>query len=390
MDKEELLLLQVCKGCLNEAVQKPDESIDWQRFFTLAKKHNLTAISYCVFQENKIQPPQAISDMFLNSFLDIVYISEKQSQALSELKYALEGCQCPYILFKGALLRNLYPVPESRSMGDIDLLIKQEDKKKAEKALTQLGFEHYSSDGAVDSFQRESVVLEVHTKLSGYEDRTIFSDAFSYAHFDGMTGELDDSYHLAYMIYHTATHLKYTGAGIRLVLDIAIFLKKRNVDMDKVFELVSEYKLEKFTEVILSVSKQWFGYGKLYTENTEKVQKYLIEDGMFGSMKEGIKATLVRLRQCGVFDSDSNKSTSATMLKLRLAFPSYSTLRKAEYIKFLDGRPYLLPYAWGYRLAYNLKHRRSKIAERLKNIDDENMIALAEEELAFFEEIGLE
>lgn len=54
---------------------------------------------------------------------------------LEDVKTLYASAQCPYITFKGAILREYYPVPESRAMGDIDVLIKAEDRDKIKNCL---------------------------------------------------------------------------------------------------------------------------------------------------------------------------------------------------------------------------------------------------------------
>ena len=96
---------------------------------------------------------------------------------------------------------------------------------------------------------------------------------------------------------------------------------------------------------------------------------------------------LLLLIPFGTDNGTGNKSTIA--LKLRLAFPPYSALRNSEYIKFLNGRPWLLPAAWVYRFFHNIKNNPAHMMETVKNTGDEKTTALARQEYKFFEEIGL-
>ena len=56
---------------------------------------------------------------------------EIMSQKLSKSKI-------PHMPVKGWYLRNLYPVPELRTFGDIDILINKQDRKKADEIFTIL------------------------------------------------------------------------------------------------------------------------------------------------------------------------------------------------------------------------------------------------------------
>ncbi|MGN1421026.1 MAG: nucleotidyltransferase family protein [Eubacterium sp.] len=390
MKKEEKLLIRICQCFLNGDSLSLPNNINWKDFYILAKNHNLMGVCHCVFNDNKeLDIEQNIRRLFTDRFYDLIYRFEMQTNAFNDVKECLARAEIYFIPFKGAVLRNLYPVPEGRSMGDIDLIIKEADKDKADKALAENGFNLHSSNAGVCEYLRNGMILEVHTRLFSEFGDKAFNDAFENAVFNGFEGQFDDSYHFAYLIAHTANHLKYTGAGIRFVLDLAVMQKKKQIDFEKVFKILKEIGLETFGRVILTVCNEWFGVGESFVENTDRIQKYLIEDGVFGSLKDSNSATVSRLMQCEAFDSDNGKKRSSLVLKLKLAFPPYSTLRKATYIKFLNGRPWLLPVAWCYRFYYSLKNNRKHMLQTVKNIDDEKTAVLVKEELEFFEEIGI-
>lgn len=388
MIKEEKLLINICQCYLNESMLDIPDHINWEDFYKLAKNHNLIGLCHCVFNKNKQLPvPDNIRQLFMDKFFDLVYIYEQQSNALNDIRQCLTSADIPFITFKGAVIRDLYPVPESRAMGDIDLLIKADNYDKTNAALDKIGFNCCGFNGTVYDYRRDNVLLELHTRIISEFGKTAFNDVFENTVLTDNGIQLDDSYHFAYLIAHTANHLKNTGAGIRFVIDLAVMIKEKNIDYDKVFRILNKINLSTFGEVMISVCYSWFGYGQLFCENTDKIQEYLIEDGVFGSMKDNIKSTISRLMDCRAFDDSESHSSLA--LKIKLAFPPYETLRKAHYIKFLSGRPWLLPAAWIYRLFYNLNKNRTHMLETVKNIDDEKTTALAQEELEFFKEIGL-
>ena len=77
------------------------------------------------------------------------------------------------------------------------------------------------------------------------------------------------------MIAHMAHHFKFYGAGIKLILDLAVMLKTTNIDIQKVFEYLSAVKLEKFGKTVLTVCHNFFGEGYDYAIDTLNVEKYL-------------------------------------------------------------------------------------------------------------------
>ena len=390
MTNEERLIIATCQSYFNNEYLTVPENIDFKAYYELAKDHNIIGIAHCALSKNtSATVPDGVRKLFRERFFDLVYIYENQTNLFAELSTIFDRNKIRYIPFKGAVLRDMYPVAEARSMGDIDILIDSNDVDKVKKALTDNGFSLTAYNSSVYNFEKNGELFEIHTRLVDDLKNNIYSNALESAEFDGYRGVLNNNLHLAYLINHTANHLRNSGAGIRFVLDIAVMLRETQIDIDEVFSLLEQAGLTAFGSVLLSVCNEWFGYGKAYTENTAMVQEYLLKNGVFGNKKSDTDRTLSRLIQLGALDNSKNGTYSPAKMRLRLAFPPYSALRKAEYITFLDGKPYLLPMAWVYRLGYNLKHSRRSMFNTIKNVDDKNMANLAKEELNFFEEIGL-
>ena len=135
---------------------------------------------------------------------------------------------------------------------------------------------------------------------------------------------------------------------------------------------------------MLTVTYRFFGVGKDYGMDTADVEEYLLKNGAFGNAKENKGVTLARR------ELEQGKKYSPFMTKLRLVFPPYSKLKEIDYIKFIDGRPWLILYAWVYRIIYNFKNRKEFTKKAVNSLDDEKTKALAEKELEFLKEIGLE
>lgn len=327
--------------------------------------------------------PENFLSALKEKFFDSVYIFECQKSCAQEVKDILTASQTRHILFKGIMLREMYPVPESRTMGDIDILIDLRNRDAVKKALINAGFDCTEQNGPVYNYRKNGVLLEVHTHIISEFGDNAFTDAFDNAAFDGYTGVLNDDYHMAYLIAHTAHHFKFYGAGIRHVLDLAVIQKNKTINLNNVLGILKPIGLDTFAKVVFSVCFDWFGIGEKFIENTEKTQQYLCKCGVFGSMQENMGAIVTRK------EMENHSDTSSFFVKLRLAFPSYEKLKNINYIKFIDGRPYLTPYAWIYRFFYNIKNRKSFISKTINEIDDENTQELARRELAYFKEIGL-
>ena len=380
MNIEEKFLISLCSAYLSGKSASLPAGADLQAFFSLAARHSLLGVAQCVSSRQSLGDGK-FRKALRECFYECVYMHELQSKALSELEALFGANNIKYILFKGAVLKGLYPVPESRTMSDIDLLIAPEDAKKVGALLTENGYTCTQGGGEVRKYSQGKIILEVHSRLIG-EFGTAFDGAYENAVFDGFRGVLEPSFHLAYLIAHTAHHFKFYGAGVRLILDLAVLQSGENIDIDRTFGILKEAGLEKFGRLLLSICKKWFDVGTAYTDDTEKCEGFIMSCGVLGSF-ENAPSVLTRR------ELESGKSAGRLTSSLRLAFPSYNRLRKLPYIDFIDGRPWLTPYAWAYRFYYQIKNKRDFSKFALSQLGSRQSIEKAEEQLEFFKEIGL-
>ncbi|MBQ9532008.1 MAG: nucleotidyltransferase family protein [Eubacterium sp.] len=390
MNNEKKYLVKLCRDFLNSEKTDLDESIDYSMLFELSNAHNLSAVVFSVIKNapNKSIVNNEAYKKFEDDFYNAIFRYSFQGSVIEELSSLFEKNEIKHIFFKGAQIRDYYPVSEARVMGDIDILIYPESRDRAKEILVENGYELVNSNGPVYDYKKNGVTVEVHTKIiSGKVGSSnaegCFLDAMEHASFDGYRGKLDNSYHFAYLLTHIAHHFWFYGAGVKLILDLAAFLREENVDMNAVSEKMKEIGLEDFSKVILSVCKKWFDEGEAYTDNIKTTEEFLVSFGAFGNLNRN-KAAVVERKEL-----EEGKETSRFMTKLRLAFPPYEKLKNIPYISFIEGRPYLIGAAWIYRFYYNFKNRRNFVKKATKTIGSEQTKDFAKKELDYFEEIGL-
>ena len=390
MNSEKDYLIKLCGDFLNGKNEPLDESIDYSMLFEFSNAHNLSAAVFCVLKnaENTDVIEKDVFKKFEDDFYNAVFRYSIQGSIIEELSAVFEESEIKHIFFKGAQLREYYPVPQARVMGDIDVLIPENCREKAKDALLSNGYKLVNSNGPVWDYTKNGVTVEVHTKIisgkvgsSNAEES--FLDAIDHAEFKGFRGELENSYHFAYLLTHIAHHFWFYGAGIKLILDLAVFMKARDIDINCVLEKMREIGLEDFSKVILSVCSKWFGIGEDFGRDTKTTEEFLSSFGAFGNLSRN-KAAVVERKEL-----EEGKTPSKIMSKLRLAFPSYQKMKNIPYISFIEGRPYLIGAAWIYRFYYNFRYRKEFVKKTTDAIGDEKTSELAKKELLYFEEIGL-
>ena len=155
-------------------------------------------------------------------------------------------------------------------MGDIDLLINPANRQASKKALMSSGFACTAQNGPVYDYRKGDVLLEVHTALISDDPRceTAFANAMDQAQFEGCCGKLEDNYHFAYLIAHLAHHFRFYGAGIKLILDLAVMLQRCRIDEKAVLTLCEKAGLAQFAKIVLTVCYRWYGVGTPYVDDT--------------------------------------------------------------------------------------------------------------------------
>ena len=377
--EQRLFLRCLADVCAGRETPAPEEKIDLEEFFRISEEQSLAGIVY-------IQGRRWLfgNKGFNNAFLSDVFLSVNRRDIINEIteRFVAEGI--PLIFMKGAVYRDYYPVPELRSMGDVDFIIRHDDRERADRILMKdMGFGRMIDHQAVWTYQFGEIIFEVHDRMF-YEHLT---GAFDYgAYFDAVWDnkkkgsvfgvKADNLYiptanfHFLYLMTHTAKHVINLGMGFRAFLDMVFMV--RSCGEELVWEWL-EKELEKmglltFTKTCFALCQRWFDVqmpldsGTLdeafYLQTTEKV----FEDGIFGidnEANEGAGSAKEIKR------SSLPYWLSALWLTVKKLFPPYEDMQLIPWYSFVDGRPWLLPAAWVYRWGYVLVHKRETGRKKL-------------------------
>ena len=390
MIKELDYLVTLCRAHIFGESITLDETLNFEKLYMVASRHNLSPLAYAVINtsENKDVVPKNVFSAFENDFFESVVRYGIQKTVMDELSDLLSENKIPHIFFKGAVIKELYPVPEARVMGDVDVLINVKDRDTVKALLIESGFECEKENGPVYNYRKDNVLIEMHTKIisgrvGSSNAEKYFENAVSFAEFNGFTGALERNYHFAYLIAHIAHHFWFYGAGIKLIVDLAVILRNCSIDISEVLSILSEVGLEDFAKVILTLCSKWFLTDTDFGSDTAKTEEFLLSYGAFGNVNRNNAAVIERK------ELEEGKAPNSLKTKLRLLFPPYEKLKNIDYISFIEGKPYLTPAAWVYRFYYNLKYKRSFVKNSVKAIGSDETKGDAEKEFAYFKEIGL-
>ena len=373
--------LGVLSDFLQEIPTEETVGVDWEEVFALAKKQSLEAILY---HQCRSWLPREEKRKHLRGYLSCAALSFEQAAAFQELMAGMEQEEIPILCMKGAVLRDCYPIPSLRSMGDMDCVVRAEDREKVDRILREdLGFQRFIDNHAVWTYGKGSVYFEVHShmfyeSLTGDVDyRSYFDKVWEHRRRQTVFGvssrELyvpEESFHFLYLMTHTAKHVTNKGSGFRPYLDMVRMTRRWADRLDWAWITGELEKLEllSFTRTCFALCERWFGV-KMPLESAKLDDAfYLIatekcfRDGLFGLENEENTAahTAKELKR-----SHLPRWLASLRLMGEKLFPSYSDMQLIPWYSFVDGRPWLMPAAWIYRWGYCIVHKRKHGTELL-------------------------
>ena len=130
MERESEYLLHLLGAYLREDKPKEMSDIDWDQLMKLAQIHNVTGIlSYMAFTFH-LCPDAQMNTSMRKLCLSTMSLFGKRASMADLFCDTLAQNGIDHICMKGHVLRHYYPLPELRSFGDIDIVIRPEDRQK--------------------------------------------------------------------------------------------------------------------------------------------------------------------------------------------------------------------------------------------------------------------
>lgn len=332
------------------------KNVDWYEFNHIVGINSISGIVGYVFQEKKINGiPSEVYNKYSSDFLSTITITTMHDEDMKSLIDLLNEEGIDHLLFKGYIVKDLYTIPDLRTYGDIDFAIRKESRVLCNTIMLQNGYCLHDDWEPVYSYEKNNLHYEIHTELldsnlnNNYDYKTYFRDFWKHAtcigqHSFAMTPE----FHLLFLLIHIAKHLYGSGAGIRMYLDIAFYLREYREIIDWEFfqKEVKTLKLEQFVNSVFTAVEQWFevespiDLKKLDSGFLDEFLTFTFNGGIFGHNSKAAKLSQVRKNSQG-------KSVKRIDTLRKRAFPSVDTI-KSRYT-YLESKPWLLPVAWAHR-----------------------------------------
>ena len=152
-----------------------------------------------------------------------IFLHNQRYSAFEELSKTLSENGIDHLPVKGWYLRHLYEVPELRTFGDIDVLIRRKDRQRVHALMVSMGFSVQTDWEPTYTYRRGAEFYELHTNLmdaslDGRSDLpAYFADAWDHAQVvSGRCFAPEPEFHFLYTRCQLAKHLYAGGAGRRM------------------------------------------------------------------------------------------------------------------------------------------------------------------------------
>lgn len=219
-----------------------------------------------------------------------------------------------YIIVKGQVVGALYPNPNVRMSGDVDLYFVGDNYTKIKGLVEQRLGKQLSklSDGKHVEFEVNGVIFELHNKLSRlatrkhqeYWDQMIDNAILEKTETVSIAGKeiktLSATYNAMYIFVHLFYHMTASGVGLRQLCDWAMVLANVSASIDKekletILKELGYYKAYKamgtFIVKYLGLPEETFPFTLDEKDRkwVETIKKNILKRGNFGRSGRKVK-----------------------------------------------------------------------------------------------------
>lgn len=390
MDLNSKYFLNLLSSYINGKKEEYEKEIDYSSVYNMAINHSVGSIVYTMLESINSRNGQyekltKVLSENQNNCIFQLQMSIVQEIDMKNILSVLSESNIPHLLIKGYILKEMYPDRELRTMGDIDFLVKEEDIEKVHSELINLGYKHIDTVRSVRGYRKGITRIEVHTKLfyDKVPKEVNYEEYFELAWDNALlidgeyTYELTPEYHLLYLISHIAKHFYTEGCGIRMFLDIFVFINyyENNFQWEYFWGEAIKLDLDQFINTVFYLCNKWFGmrleniefYLKYDFEFDEDlfnaISDYVLDSGIYGN---GIENFMVaRYRNSLEVNGEKGEEESHKLATLNTFFPSIDVL--SNEFSYVNKYKFLYPIAWTNRAFRIVTKRRNETLYKFNN-----------------------
>ena len=364
-------IFSLIRSALDGSAAEISDNFDWAQALDCGYKSKILPLLYYGAYNSGIKIPENIDAEFQTATVKYLMHNEQQLFEFKRISDRFEEEKIKYVPLKGILQKKLYPKPEMRPMGDIDILIdKSEQYDKISRIMTELGYVSEKESDHELVWIKSRIMIELHKRLIPSYNQDYykyFGDGWGLVHQADPNSTRyiftpEDNF--IYLFTHFAKHYRDAGIGILHLTDLYVFLNA-NRELDRKYLRTELKKLELFEffvniEAVIDVCFK----NAPVTELTDFIIDKIFGSGCYGLARSHTVSVALKKTK-GV---KNKKLIHETYLIKRIFMPYREMCRRNPILTKL---PFLLPLFWIYRifsLLFKRNNMKSEIA-KLKAVD---------------------
>ncbi len=343
---DDLIYLLSC--AVNET--KPDskrvDNMDLDAAYRLASFHSVISLTAFALEET-IDLPTVFEQAKKKAIRKVALFDIERSRVYAQLSKE----KIWHMSLKGIILKDYYPKFGMREMSDNDILCDDSRMEDVKRIMESLGFQCTVYEERVDdTYTKSPLVFEMHRFLFDKRESEVF-----YSYYKDIKEKLlqdvknkhefhftpEDFY--VYMVAHEYKHYILGGTGLRSLLDIYVYLKRWNNELNWQYITCELDKLgiKEYERKTRTLANAVFSGSTLGEEDREELL-YYVTSGTFGTTERKKTNQLAKN-----LSGDDSKQSKQQYIKNRLFLPM--DVIKKQY-PFFYHHKYLLPLLSVYRL----------------------------------------
>lgn len=364
MERKTRLLIDIVKsGLTDKKIDLQIQKEDYDYLLEIASKHHIMTMIYYGLYNSDIEIAEAVKNVMQTVVFNEAAISEKQLYCINEISEQFKQNNIDYMFLKGSVLKKLYPHTEMRRMGDIDILIKEEQYPKITELMKKAG---YTMQGETDhelKWSKSGILIELHKRLIPSYNKDFYEyygNGWDFAkRADSSEYALNKEDMFIYLFTHFAKHYRDAGIGIIHICDLWVYKNSYQLDYDYIENELKKLKLYKFFQNINATFAVWFE-NRENTEMTDYITDVILNSGIYGTHYNQVLSAALKQKK----KYNSTKKEQIVKI-LKNIFPPFSLMRNRHQVLFKY--PYLLPLCWVLRWFDLMLGKRDRIKNKLND-----------------------
>lgn len=359
--------IDILRYVLTGKAEKITQDIDFNELYTFSKSHGVENMIYVGLRDMNIGVPEDIMAKFKQAYEIQIMVEATQALELEAIGRAFEEAGIDYIPLKGSVIKYLYPMPDYRKSGDIDILVREKDQKKADKIMKANGYivDEQDEYELHKGYRKPPFILvEIHDRLVEKNNRAYdaLSKVWEYAELKKGTDHhyiIDDEFLYAFTVAHLCKHIKNGGAGIKFILDIYILQRnKKQSQKEKLYSIIKSANLSEFDLIVNEIVGKWFYDNTSISTKASVLEQFIFNGGSFGTVEQK-----KLLNDSKAFESKLGIKGYKAEQIINGIFSNVRDMKKKY--EFVRKYPVLLPAAWFVRWISLITKDRYKIKYKL-------------------------